>query len=245
MSLKILWVDYSFGKVKVLENVTLEFPMHQITWIIGKNGSGKSTLINIICGNYKNHIGQIIFNDANITTYSLYQTAKIGIARVFQRPRLFEDLTVLDNLYISADIKGDSFFHLLKRKKDKAVMEKIDTYAKEFKIDHILSERCSDTSFGQKRLVEIARALICEPQILILDEPVAGVLQETRDIIAEKLISLKSEKTHIIVIEHDIDFIKNIVDKIIVLDLWKVVFEWTREDVQRSSEFLQYYLWEC
>ena len=242
--LKIKNLKKHFGGVKAVDDASFEIKSNHITGLIGPNGAGKSTIFNIISGFEKADSGEVYFGKKNITSLSPEKTAQEGISRVFQKSRLFENLTVYENLEVSIDDENTNFFKSLitKNKISKEHKERIEEILKLFEIEHIKNNRCADLSFGQKRLVEFARAVIRNHKLLILDEPVAGVSPQLRNKIMEILKKLKKNGETIILIEHDMIFTFNICDEIFVLEKGKIIASGNPTGIKNNKKVLEAYL---
>lgn len=236
----------SFGGIKAVDSVNLVARSHQITSVIGPNGAGKTTLLNLLTGFYPPESGSIRLGERNLTNKNTLDLVAAGLSRTFQTTRLFNSLSVLDNLKVACagDNLGNIFAGLLgKDKQQKASIEK--------KIIGLLAfvgyrgnihTRADRLSFGDRRLVEIARALATSPQVLLLDEPAAGLGQQQRDWLAELLRRLAEAGMKVIFIEHDINLVMKVSDRVVVLDRGKVICNDTPTKVQNNSQVLAAYL---
>jgi len=219
--IKIIGVNKSFGGLKAVDNVSFDISRGEITVLVGPNGSGKSTVFNLISGILNKDSGKIIFNDINITNLSIEKISNVGISRTFQHPRLFENLTVRENLSLSLNNDDTKFWKNLigyktAEEKIKKTLDIIEMQEFEEKIARHLS-------YGQKRLVELGRSVLSQHKLLMLDEPVAGLSPELRKKIAKLILYLKEEGKTIFFVEHDIDFALKIADHIILMEEGKIV----------------------
>jgi len=221
--LKIQNLSKKFGGVKAINACSFEIAKGEITALIGPNGSGKTTVFNLISGIIKQDSGKIFFDEKDITNFSVEQISNLGISRVFQQSKLFKNLTVRENLLLAIDNEDTklwkNMFGLNKMTKEKK--EKVSEILKEFGISEIENKTASDLSFGQKRLVELARTILNPHQLLMLDEPVAGVNPKIRQDIIKLLLKLKKNGETILLIEHDMNFTLGLADDIIVMDAGK------------------------
>jgi len=242
--LNIKHLNKYFGGVKAVDDASFEIKNNQITGLIGPNGAGKSTIFNIISGFENPDLGTIHFEKKDIIGFSPETIAQEGVSRVFQKSRLFDNLTVYENLQVSIDDENTMFFKSLFSKNEisKEYNEKIEETLKLFEIEHIRNHRCGDLSFGQKRLVEFARAVIRKHKLLILDEPVAGVSPQLRNKIMDILKTLKKKGETILLIEHDMIFTFNICDKIFVLEKGKIIASGTPTQIKNNKKVLEAYL---
>jgi len=233
-----------FGGIKAVNNSSFIISKNKITALIGPNGAGKSTIFNLISSFEKEDSGKIYFNNKDITNYSSLDVAKLGISRVFQKDNLFGNLTVRENLEIAIEEDNikfwKSFFSSSKTSKSKTI--EINDILKLFEITHIQNHLCSDLSFGQKRLVELARAILKKHKLLILDEPVAGVHPNIRNKIMTILKYLKKQGETILLIEHDMYFTFNVCDYIVVMDEGKIIANGKPKDIKNNKKVLDAYL---
>jgi ABC-type branched-subunit amino acid transport system ATPase component len=244
--LKIKKLKKYFGGVKAVDGATFNVKENAITALIGPNGSGKTTVFNLISGILKAEEGSILLNDRDITNLSPNKISNKGISRLFQQSRLFNNLTVKDNLLLAID-NEDTFFWknffwinritIEKEKKVKEMLEQVNMRKFETRI-------ARELSYGQKRLIEIARALLNPHKLLMLDEPVAGVNPKLRTEIAKLLLKLKKQNETILLIEHDMNFTLKIADHVIVMDEGKVIAEGKPEQIKKNKKVLEAYLGE-
>ncbi len=220
-------LDKHFGGVYAVHNCTFTVKENAITSIIGPNGAGKTTLFNLICGISKPDGGRILLKGRNITGLQTHQIARLGICRTFQQARLFRNMSVKDNLLLAKHSAKDSEL--------KEVLKKVH-----FPLD--MSTRASDLSYGQTRLVEIARALLKPHNLLMLDEPTAGVNPKVRQELKEILRNLKKDGDTILLIEHDMEFVMSISDDVVVMTEGSVLTRGTPKQVQADKRVLEAYL---
>ena len=200
--LKIQNLSKHFGGIKAVNNCSFEIKKGKITALIGPNGSGKSTIFNLISGVLKANSGKVLFDGKDITNMSVDKISNIGISRIFQKSRLFNNLTIKENLLLAFDNEDEkfwkSFFGLNNYTNEKG--EKIKEMLKLVKMNEHEGNNARNLSFGQKRLVEIVRAIINPHKLLMLDEPVAGVTPLLRKELAQVLLKLKKQGETIFVI---------------------------------------------
>lgn len=230
----------SFGGVRALNNVSIEIAGGKVTSIIGPNGSGKTTLVNVLSGMLSPDKGALCIDGADITRIHPYDARGFGITRTFQNIRVFEQMTVLDNLLVvltERNVFGALFerhkeFHtgraneLLKRV---SLFEKRDALAR-------------DLSYGQRKLLEIARAIGVDAQLYLFDEPFAGLFPEMVKIISSIIRELRSAGKTIILIEHSMDLVRELSDTVIVMDSGSVLAEGAPETVLESRVVKEVYL---
>ena len=235
-TLKGAGLSVDFMGLRALDCVSIELFLGEILGLIGPNGSGKTTLINVLCGQIPPSGGQTFCNGEDITSLPPREISKRGIARSFQIVRVFPNLTVRENIEVAAIAHG-----LPRRKVRQEAAELLDEFG--------LAARSEDLagilSYGDKRRVEIARALASEPQFLLLDEPAAGMnLEETEDI-ARFILDIKEElDIAMILVEHDMGLVMDIADRVMVLDFGRKIADGVPEVVQRDAEVIRAYLGE-
>ena len=219
-------LDKHFGGVYAVHNCTFTVKDNTITSIIGPNGAGKTTLFNLICGIIKPDAGEIFLKGRDISHLPTYKIARTGISRTFQQSRLFKNMTVKDNLLLAKPSTDAEI---------KSILKKVH-----FPLD--MNTKASELSYGQMRLVEIARALLKPHKLLMLDEPTAGVNPKVRQELKQILLNLKKEGNTILLIEHDMEFVMSISDDVIVMTEGTVLTRGTPKQVQSDKRVLEAYL---
>ncbi len=219
-------LDKHFGGVYAVHNCTFTVKDNSITSIIGPNGAGKTTLFNLVCGISKPDAGKIFLRGTEITGLATYQIARLGISRTFQQAKLFKNMSVKENLLIARPASDAEL---------KEVLKKVH-----FPLD--MNTKASELSYGQTRLVEIARALLKPHKLLMLDEPTAGVNPKVRQELKQILFELKKAGHTILIIEHDMEFVMSISDEVIVMTQGSVLTRGTPKEVQADKRVLEAYL---
>ncbi|WP_457563088.1 ABC transporter ATP-binding protein [Caminibacter pacificus] len=247
--LKVDKVTKQFGGVVAIKDVSFEVKPLEIFALVGPNGAGKTTLFNIITGVLEPTSGKIYFKDEDITGLSPVKIVEKGIARTFQNIRLFSSLTVLENLLIGFHNHIEyNFFESLFRlprffKQEKIHKEKAMEILKFLGIEQYADYNAKALSYGNQRKVEIARALATEPDLLLLDEPAAGMNPKETDELADTVFKLRSEmEKTILFIEHDMKFVQKIADRVMVLDYGKTIFEGKPADMMKDETVIKAYL---
>ena len=244
--LKIQNLSKRFGGIRAVDNCSFGIKKGKITALIGPNGSGKSTVFNLISGVLKADSGRVFFDSKNISGMSIAKISNLGISRIFQKSRLFNNLSIKDNMLFAFDNEDEkfwkNFFGL--NKVTKAKTDKINEILKVFRMDAHRNKLGRNLSYGQKRLVEIARSIIKPHKLLMLDEPIAGVTPSLRKEIANILVDLKKKGETIFVIEHDMNFVLNIADEVIVMDEGKVIVQGKPSEIKNNKKVLEAYLGE-
>ena len=224
--LNLVNVSKSFGGVKAVDKCSFEVKENTITALIGPNGAGKTTIFNIISGLGKPDSGKVKLLDKNITNLQAYKIAKAGISRTFQLTKIFKNMSIKDNLLIAKNTYEEEMKKIL----ESVYLNKpLDTIA-------------SELSYGQQRLLEIARALLMPHSLLMLDEPTAGVNPKVRSELKSILKKLKREGKTILLIEHDMNFVMGISDNIIVMNEGKVLKTGKPRDIVKDKKVLEAYL---
>ena len=230
----------SFGGVKAIRGCSFGIESGKIVALIGPNGSGKTTMFNIISGIVSPESGKIFFDGLDVTSQPINKRAVSGISRMFQQSRLFANLTIKENLLLALDQRNFNMFSKSKASKDQA--KKILDILERFEMKAKLHRQTKELSFGQRRLIEIARAYLLPHKILLFDEPIAGVTPHLRTEITKFLISLRNEGETILIVEHDMNFIFNLADEIIVMDAGKCIASGKANEVRNNPEVKKAYL---
>jgi urea transport system ATP-binding protein len=233
-------VTVSFDGFKAVNALNLYVDKNELRVIIGPNGAGKTTVLDLICGRTKVTGGSIKFKDQEITGLTEQEIVRRGIGRKFQTPSIYEDLTVFENLEISVprgrDVVGALFW---KRTPD--VVERVHDIARTIFLEEQIDRLAETLSHGQKQWLEIGMLLIQEPELMMLDEPVAGMSISERSRTAE-LLELVSKGRSVIVIEHDMKFVESIADRVTVLHQGKVLAEGSMDAIQNNPQVKEVYL---
>lgn len=235
-----------FGGIKAVNNCSFKIKDNQITALIGPNGSGKSTIFNLVSGIIKEDSGKIFFDKKEITSLSVEQISNTGISRLFQKEQLFQNLTVKENLLIAVDNEDTKFFKNIfgKNKDNEEKIKKVEEMLEHIGLKKLENTKSKELSFGQKRLVEIARTILNPHKLLILDEPVAGVTPKLREKISELLLELKKQGATILLIEHDMNFALKLADEVIVLDDGRVIAQDNPKKIKNNKRVMEAYLGE-
>jgi urea transport system ATP-binding protein len=230
----------SFDGFKAVDGLNFYVEKDELRCVIGPNGAGKTTLLDMICGKTRPSAGSIRFDNRELTGMMEYQITRFGVGRKFQTPSTYEDLTVFENLEISypkpRNISGCLFF-----RQTAAVRLRIEQMAEEISLQDELHTKAGLLSHGQKQWLEIGMLLMQEPKLLLLDEPVAGMSARERELTAE-LLKRISDGRSIVVIEHDMAFVRLIAHKVSVLHQGKLIAEGTMEKVQSDERVIEVYL---
>ncbi len=238
LSVKNLTV--SFDGFKAVDNLSLSINERELRVVIGPNGAGKTTLLDMICGKTKPTSGSILFRDIELVQMEEHQIVRAGVGRKFQNPSIYEDLTVMENLEISIPQAHGVWASILFRRTPQ-VVARIDEVASQVNLKDQLRKKSGLLSHGQKQWLEIGMLLMQEPELMLLDEPVAGMSPREREQTAELLRTISLGKS-LVVIEHDMDFVKSIASKVTVLHQGRLLSEGTIEQVQKDPRVIDVYL---
>jgi urea transport system ATP-binding protein len=238
--LTIQELSVSFDGFKAIDNLDLILGRNELRVIIGPNGAGKTTLLDLICGKTKATNGSINFKGNELTEMREHEIVRSGVGRKFQTPSIYENLSVSENLEISFP-SGRTAFGALMFKRTEAVMKRVREVAEEVFLTDKLAEQAALLSHGQKQWLEIGMLLMQEPELLMLDEPVAGMTVNERERTAE-LLNRISKNRAVIVIEHDMEFVRKIAHKVTVLHQGKVLAEGPMDAVQSDEKVIEVYL---
>jgi branched-chain amino acid transport system ATP-binding protein len=239
----------SFGGIKAINNVSLNIEKGSVTALIGPNGAGKTTIFNIINGSIKPDKGSIKLNNNNITGFEPHQLFELGVLRTFQIAHEFSSLTVKDNLMVvPSNQTGESIFNTWFNSSKINLEEKeISTKSEEvmdfLQLKHLANEYAGNLSGGQKKLLELGRTMMVNPEIILLDEVGAGVNRTLLNTIGDAILRLNKELNYTFcMIEHDIDFISKLCDPVIVMAEGSVLMTDTISQVRQNEKVIEVYL---
>ena len=229
-----------FDGVKALDNLSISIEKGQVTGIVGPNGSGKTTLINVLTGMLPIEGGSVFVDSLELKEIKPWEVSFYGITRTFQTIRLFEQMTVLDNLLVimtKRNVLGSLFekhqsYHLSKAQR---ILIRVNLWEKR-------NQLAVNLSYGQRKLLEIARALVTRSQVFLFDEPFAGLFPEMRKVVISIIKELKEEEKTIILIEHNMDLIRELCDEIIVMDSGKLLAQGKPNETLADARVVESYL---
>jgi len=237
-----------FEGMKAVDGVSLEVVPGKITGLIGPNGAGKSTFMAVLAGTLPATSGTIVFDGEDITHLPAYQRARRRLVRTFQLPSEFAQLTVLENLLVAApDNRGDSLFGALMGKRywhedENRLIDEARGLLKRFGMSAKESDYAGTMSGGQKRLIEIMRALMLHPRLLLLDEPMSGVHPKIVEEIQYYLQDLRAGGLTILMVEHELHMVERLCDTVVVMAQGKVIGSGTMSSLRRQQEIVDAYL---
>ena len=230
----------SFDGFKAIDALTLYVDKNELRVIIGPNGAGKTTLLDLICGKTRASGGSIKFKNTEMSRLPEYQIVRAGIGRKFQTPSIYENLSVFQNLEVSFP-RGRGVFGALAFQRDAEVRDAVQSVATEIGLAEQLELEAGLLSHGQKQWLEIGMLLMQDPELLMLDEPIAGMSVRERELTAELLKRICKGRS-MIVIEHDMEFVKRIAHKVTVMHQGKILAEGSMEQVQSDPKVIDVYL---
>jgi branched-chain amino acid transport system ATP-binding protein len=225
-----------FGGLTALDDVDLTVERGEIVGLIGPNGSGKTTLFNCVTGAYAPDEGDVYLRGERITGWSEHRIAREGLMRMFQQTRVYGGMTVRENLLVSA--RGESLF----RPPSDATEARADELLAYVELEGLADVRAGRLSFGQQKLVEFAMALIAEPDVMLMDEPAGGINPSMIERLLDYIRDVNDDDVTIFLIEHDMDFVMEIADRIYVLAHGEKIAEGTPKEIQSDQRVLDAYL---
>ncbi len=226
-------ISKSFGSLQVLKEFSLEIYDGEVLGLIGPNGAGKSTFINIVCGILKPDEGRVLFMGRDITGYEPHRVTRLGIVKTYQIPRVFNNLTLVENLLGASSWMGEQPDVL--RKRCEEVLELVNLDVKKENL-------AAELSGGERKLLEFARAMMFKPRLLLLDEPFAGVNPRLKETLITALQKVNSEGVSILCVSHDMQEVRKLCRRIVFLTAGSKLVEGPPEEVLRNREVIKLYL---
>ncbi|MET0719518.1 MAG: ABC transporter ATP-binding protein [Tardiphaga sp.] len=237
-----------FQGIVAVDSISFTAQAGQVTGLIGPNGSGKTTTMNMITGLYPTDAGRISLDDAVLTGLEPHRIAGFGIARTFQNIRLLADQSVLANVMLGTH-RGhrQNILAVLLRlpgvtAEERAAEARCRALLDELRIGHLADTAAGDLSYGDRRRVEIARALASKPRLLLLDEPAAGMNHAEKGRLGDLILQIRQSGVTVLLIEHDIDLVSKVSDHIVVLNFGREIAEGTPGEIRRSPAVIEAYL---
>jgi branched-chain amino acid transport system ATP-binding protein len=249
--LKTSNITHFFGGLCAVSDFSIEIAPHELVGIIGPNGAGKTTVFNIITGVYRAASGSILFDGREITGKAAHRITGTGIARTFQNIRLFDELSVLDNIRVAhyGKVKYTPFeaiFHLGRHKREEQrIIDRSMELLSHFKMDNLALELSRNLPYGLKRRLEIVRALATEPKLLLLDEPAAGMNPREVDELMDFIRWIREEfHLAVLLIEHQMRLVMNLCQRLLVLDFGVTIAQGAPDEIRQNPLVLEAYLGE-
>ena len=241
--LKVTNMKKAYGSIQAVGGVSFEVYPGEIFGVIGPNGSGKTTLFNSMLGQITPDEGKIELNGQDVTTLGPLALNRLGVGRTFQTLQVFGKMTVRDNLIVAAQEHQGSMFSRMLAPSDSGLGDKADALIDQFHIRHVADKKAGELSYGQQKLVDIAMAFMSEPDLVLLDEPCAGVNPSLVGGISTLLKELnRSRKGSFVVIEHNMDFVMDLCHRIMVMVEGQVLAIGTPDEIRANKQVLDAYL---
>ncbi len=240
-------VKRQFGGLVAVDVEHVEIPRNAITALIGPNGAGKTTFFNLLTGFDTPNEGTWSFNGKSLAKVSAFKVARMGLIRTFQLTKALGLLTVMDNMKLGSTSQpgerlGASLFPFVWKKKDREIDDKAMDLLKRFKLDAKKDDFAASLSGGQRKLLEMARALMTDPELVMLDEPMAGVNPALTESLLEHILGLKKAGMTVLFVEHDMHMVRHIADWVIVMAEGRVVAEGDPHEVMKNPAVIDAYL---
>ncbi len=238
----------SFGGVRAVRDVSFEIPANVVFAIIGPNGAGKSTMLNLISGVYQADSGALNFGGTDLAGLPAHRRVRLGIARTFQKIRLFKQLSVLDNVVAGFHIHHDipAWQYLIHAGAFRRDHARCRAEALELLAFVGLAGRhdvlAGSLSYGEQRMLEFARALATKPKLLLIDEPAAGLSASEVDSLLDRILTMRERGVTVVVVEHNMELVMNVADRVLVMDYGQHLFEGVPADVQKNAAVVSAYL---
>lgn len=248
--LRIESVSKRFGGLDALREVTFAVHQGQIKALIGPNGAGKTTLFNLASGSYRPSQGRVVFSDIDVTGHAPHRICRMGLGRTFQHSLVFDDMSVVENVAVGryprtrAGVLSSVLSLPLHRREEKETFRAAHDALRRVGLDHRAEEPAENLPMGERHLLEIARALAAEPRLLLLDEPAAGLNDDETEQLADTVRKIRDEGVTVLLVEHDMSFVMDISDEVVVLDYGRKIAEGPPLMIQDNEEVIKAYLGE-
>jgi branched-chain amino acid transport system permease protein len=243
-------VRKTFGGLVAVNDVSFQVKTGEIIGLIGPNGAGKSTTFNLITGVLPVTHGQVLYRGERISNLPSRSIVKRGVGRTFQHVQLLAGMTVLENVALGAHLRGDfaaqggvlASILRMNRGEERKLLHEARLQLERVGLADCMYETAGSLALGQQRILEIARALCCDPALLLLDEPAAGLRYQEKQALAALLTKLKHEGMSVLLVEHDMDFVMNLTDRLVVMEFGTKIAEGVPQEVRQNQAVLEAYL---
>ena len=246
--LELQGITQIFGGVTALNDVSFSIQANEITGVIGPNGAGKTTLFNIVTGIYQQTSGRVIFEGQDISGIPAERLASLGMVRTFQNIELFGKMTVLENVMVglhsrsSSGLLACSFKMPWALREERRIRDEALQWLEFVGIADLADVTAANLPFGRGRMLEIARAMACKPRMMLMDEPAAGLNSQETVGLAELIRKIRDLGVTVVLVEHDMELVMEICDRIVVLNLGQKLAEGTPREIQENHEVIAAYL---
>lgn len=243
-------VSKTFGGLVALKDVTFAVYRDQIKAVIGPNGAGKTTLFNLISGSYQPTAGNVLLAGAELSGKPPHRICRMGVGRTFQHSLVFDEMSVAENVMVGrhsrtrAGLLSGALSLPLHRREERETVKSAHEALRRVGLDHKADEPASSLPMGERHLLEIARSLASEPRLLLLDEPAAGLNEEETARLAEAVRRIRSEGVTVLLVEHDMSFVMDVSDEVVVLDYGRKIAEGPPLMILENEEVIKAYLGE-
>jgi len=236
-----------FGGIVAVDVKHLEVQRGSITALIGPNGAGKTTLFNLLSGFDTPDVGEWRFDGHNMSRVVAHKTASMGMVRTFQLTKSLTKMSVIENMKLGAMHQAgekwwNGLFPFVWKSQEKKIEERADALLTRFKMDHMRNEYAGTLSGGQRKLLEMARALMTQPRLVMLDEPMAGVNPALKQSLNEHIRGLRDDGMTVLFVEHDMDMVNDVADWVVVMAEGMLIAEGTPEQIGRNPQVIEAYL---
>jgi len=246
--LKVRRLSKAFGGLVAVFDLDFSVPRGIIKAIIGPNGAGKTTLFNLISGIFPSDTGETVFQDRLITGLKPYQIASLGISRTFQTVELFKEMTALQNIMVGRHVRTKSGILSVglklpgSRREERTIREKAEYFLDLVGLSHRAHEEAGSLPLGEQKLLEVSRALATEPELLLLDEPAAGLNETETESAARLFRKIRDQGTTILLVEHDMNLVMDISEEVLVLEYGRKIADDKPEAVRANADVINAYL---
>jgi len=240
--LEVVGLKKQFGGVHAVDDLHFSVKKNTITGLIGPNGAGKTTVFNLITQFLPADGGTVFYSGSVLPHARPGKVARMGIARTFQQIRICKTLTVRENLLLACSKKYDRWWDCFRCRDERVLNDNVEKMLKTIGLEHMSESPASELSYGQSKLVELARTLLTDAKLILLDEPASGINPTLLLTIEKMIFDLKKEGKTIFVIEHNLPFLMRISDEIVAMNEGKFLCQGTPEEVQKNPQLLAAYL---